>query len=99
MSASTAIAIATMTASNAANNNHHHHHYSNDGGTVLLALVLAILVLCLLWIVFTSIRQLVKKDPYYDFVDNNIGALIITGVIGGLTLLLSLAQFIYILIK
>ena len=99
MSASTAMTIATITAANAANNNHHHHYHSNDDGTVSLALVLAILVLCLLWIAFTSIRQLVRKYKYYDFVDDNIGALITIGVIGGLTLFFSLAQFIYILIK
>jgi len=98
MGASTAIAIATMTAANAANNCNHHHH-SADEGTQLLAIILAIVVLCLLWIVFTSIRQLVKKNTYYHFVDDNIGALITIGVIGGLTLLFSLAQFIYILIK
>lgn len=99
MGASTAIAIATMTAANAANNNHHHHYHSADEGTQLLAIVLAVVVLCILWIVFTSIRQLVKKNPYYDFVDDNIGALITIGVLGGLTFLFLLTEFIYILIK
>lgn len=99
MGTSTAMTIATMNAMNNANNNHYYHNHSSDEGTQLLAIVLAIVVLCLLWIVFTSIRQFVKKNPYYHFVDDNIGALFIIGVIGGLTLLLSLAQFIYILIK
>ncbi len=98
MGTSTAMTIASMNAMNNANN-HHYHNHSPDEGTQLLAIVLAIVVLCILWIVFTSIRQLVKKNPYYDFVDDNIGALITIGVIGGLTLFFLLAQFIYILIK
>jgi uncharacterized BrkB/YihY/UPF0761 family membrane protein len=96
MGTSTAIAIATM---NAANNNHHYHHYTGNEGTMLIALALAFIVVALSWIAFTSIRQLVKKDVYYDFVDDNIGALITIGVVVGLTLFFILFSMIYTLIK
>lgn len=92
----TAIAIATMTAANSHINSHHH---GNTDPKALLAIILAIIIPCVLWIVFTSIRQLIRKERYYDFFDENIGALIAICVIGGLTLFFSLAQFIYILIK
>ena len=92
----TAIAIATMTAVNSHVNSHNHGHTDPKA---LLAIVLAIIIPCILWIVFTSIRQLIRKERYYDFIDENIGALITIAVIGGLTLFFSLAQFIYILIK
>tara|TARA_R110002126_G_scaffold214988_3_gene361162 strand:+ start:1260 stop:1553 length:294 start_codon:yes stop_codon:yes gene_type:complete len=92
----TAIAIATMTAANGHVNSHHH---VDTDPKALLAIVLAIIIPCVLWIVFTSIRQLIRKKRYYDFIDENIGALLAIGVIGGLTLFFSLAQYIYILIK
>ena len=98
MGASTAIAIATMTAANSANN-HHHHQHSSDEGTQLLAAALSIIILSLLWILFTSIRQVFKRDVYYDFVDDNIGALIILGIMVTLTLFATLTSFIYTLIK
>jgi hypothetical protein len=98
MGASTAMTIATMNAMNNANN-HHHHQHSPDEGTQLLAVGLSIIILSLLWIVFTSIRQLFKKDVYYDFVDENIGALIMLGIMATLTLLVALTSLIYTLIK
>ena len=97
MGASTAMTIATMNAMNNANN--HHHQHSPDEGTQLLAGALSIIILSLLWIVFTSIRQLFKKDVYYDFVDENIGALIILGIMATLTLFITLTLLIYTLIK
>ena len=96
MGTSTAITIATMNAMNSANN---HHHYDANENIMLVALLIAILVLAVLWIVFTSIRQLVRKYEYYSFVDDNIGALITIVIIGGLVLLVALTQFIYTLIK
>ena len=96
----TAIAIATMTASNnamiAANSNSHH---GDTDPKALLAIILAIIIPCILWIVFTSIRQLIRKERYYDFIDENLGALLMIGVVGGATLFMFLAEFIYILIK
>ena len=96
MGGSTVMTIAAM---NAANNNHHYHHYNGNEGTMLIALALAFIVVASLWIAFTSIRQLVKKDVYYDFVDDNIGALITIGVVVGLTLFFILFSIIYTLIK
>jgi uncharacterized BrkB/YihY/UPF0761 family membrane protein len=88
-----------IAATQAANNNHHHHQHSSDENTQLLAMGLSIIILSLLWIVFTSIRQLFKKDVYYDFVDENIGALIMLGIMATLTLLVALTSLIYTLIK
>ena len=99
MGASTAIAIATMAAANSANNHHHYHQHGPDEGTQLLAAALSIIILSLLWILFTSIRQVFKRDVYYDFVDENIGALIILGIMVTLTLFMTLASLIYTLIK
>ena len=69
----TTIAIATMTASNnamiAANSNSHH---GDTDPKALLAIILAIIIPCILWIVFTSIRQLIRKERYYDFIDENL---------------------------
>ena len=96
MGGSTVMTIAAM---NAANNNHHYHHYNGNEGTMLIALALASITVALLWIAFTSIRQLVKKDVYYDFVDDNIGELITIGVVVGLTLFFILFLFIYTLIQ
>ena len=96
MGTSTAIAIATM---NAANNHHYHHQYTGNEGTMLIALVLTCIVVALSWIAFTSIRQLVKKDVYYHFVDDNLGALITIGIVVGLTLFFILFSFIYTLIQ
>jgi hypothetical protein len=97
MGASTAMTIATMNAMNNANN--HHHQHSPDEGTQLLAIGLALVALPVLWIVFTSIRQLVRRDKYYDFFDENDFALISLAVIGGFTLFIVLVIFIYTLIK
>ena len=97
MGASTAMTIAAMNAMNNANN--HHHQHSPDDGTQLLAVGLALVVLPVLWIVFTSIRQLVRRDIRYDFVDENEIALISLAVLGGLTLFIVLVIFIYTLIK
>jgi uncharacterized BrkB/YihY/UPF0761 family membrane protein len=83
----------------AANSHHHQHQHSPDENTQLLAMGLSIIILSLLWIVFTSIRQLFKKDVYYDFVDENIGALIMLGIMATLTLLVALTSLIYTLIK
>ena len=88
-----------MIATTQAANNHHHHHHSPDDNTQLLAAALSIIILSLLWIAFTSIRQLFKRDVYYDFVDENIGALIILGIMATLTLFATLASLIYTLIK
>lgn len=96
MGGSTVMTIAAM---NAANNNHHYHHYTGNEGTMLIALALASITVALLWIAFTSIRQLIKKDVYYDFVDDNIGALIAIGVVVGFTLFFILFLFIYTLIQ
>jgi len=96
MGGSTAMTIAAM---NAANNNHHYHHYTGNEGTMLIALALASITVALLWIAFTSIRQLIKKDVYYDFVDDNIGALIAIVVLVSLTLFFILFLFIYTLIQ
>ena len=97
MGASTAIAIATMAA---ANNNHHHHHQpSADENTQLLAVGLALVALPVLWILFTSIRQLFKRDKYYNFFDENDFALISLAVLGGFGLFIALVSLIYTLIK
>lgn len=97
MGASTAIAIATMAA---ANNNHHHHHQpSPDENTQLLAVGLALVALPVLWILFTSIRQLFKRDKYYNFFDENDFALISLAVLGAFALFIALASLIYTLIK
>jgi hypothetical protein len=97
MGASTAMTIAAMNAMNNANN--HHHQHSPDENTQLLAIGLALVVLPVLWIVFTSIRQLVRRDIRYDFVDENEIALISLAVLGGLALFITLVLFIYTLIK
>lgn len=98
MGQSTAMTIATMNAMNSVNNHHQHYHSDNEG-TVLIAFVLATITVALLWIAFTSIRQLIKKDVYYDFVDDNLGALITIGIVAGLTLFFILFSIIYTLIK
>jgi uncharacterized BrkB/YihY/UPF0761 family membrane protein len=98
MGASTAMTIATMNAMNNANN--HHHQHSPDENTQLLAAIgLALMVLPVLWIVFTSIRQLVRRDIRYDFFDENDFALITLAVFGGFALFIVLVIFIYTLIK
>ena len=97
MGVSTATTIATMTAMNNANN--HHHQHSPNEETQLLAVGLALMVLPVLWIVFTSIRQLVRRDKYYDFFEENDFALIILAVFGGFALFIVLVIFIYTLIK
>jgi hypothetical protein len=97
MGASTAMTIATMNAMNNANN--HHHQHSADEETQLLAIGLALMVLPVLWIVFTSIRQLIRRDKYYDFFDENDFALMSLAVIGGFALFIVLVIFIYTLIK
>ena len=97
MGASTAMTIATMNAMNNANN--HHHQHSPDEGTQLLAIGLALMVLPVLWIVFTSIRQLVRRDKYYNFFEENDFALMSLAVIGGFALFIVLVIFIYTLIK
>ena len=97
MGASTAMTIATMNAMNNANN--HHHQHSADEETQLLAIGLALMVLPVLWIVFTSIRQLVRRDKYYDFFEENDFALMSLAVIGGFALFIVLVIFIYTLIK
>jgi hypothetical protein len=97
MGASTAIAIATMAAAN--NRSHHHHCHSPDENTQLLAVGLALVALPLLWIVFTSIRQLVRRDIRYNFFDENDFALISLAVLGGFTLFIALVSLIYTLIK
>jgi hypothetical protein len=89
--------IATMNAMNNANN--HHHQHSPDEGTQLLAIGLALMVLPVLWIVFTSIRQLVRRDKYYNFFEENDFALMSLAVIGGFALFIVLVIFIYTLIK
>jgi uncharacterized BrkB/YihY/UPF0761 family membrane protein len=96
MGTSTAMTIAAMNAMNNANN---HHQYNGDEGTMLIALVLACIVVSLSWIAFTSIRQLIKKEVHYHFVDNNFGALIAIGLVTALTLFFILFSFIYTLIK
>ena len=93
---STAVAIATMANATC---HHYHHHYGEDVGKQLLAIVLAILTLSVLWIVFTSVRQLIRKDKYYDFIEENIGALVAIAVILALNGFIALAEFIYFLIK
>lgn len=98
----TAVAIATMTAANntmIANSHTHCHESHPDDGLVLLSFTLALLIPSILWIVYTSIKQLIKKDPYYDFMNRNMIALYIIFVIGGLGLLTLFAGFIYMLIK
>jgi hypothetical protein len=97
MGASTAMTIATMNAMNNANN--HHHQHSPNEGTQLLAIGLALVALPVLWIVFTSIRQLFIKDKYYNFFEENDFALISLAVFGGLALFIVLVIFIYTLIK
>jgi hypothetical protein len=97
MGASTAIAIATMAAAN--NRTHHHHYHSEDEGTQLLAVLIALIILPVLWIVFTSIRQLVRKDKYYEFVEDNAVALFALALFGGFTLFILFVSFIYTLIK
>jgi uncharacterized BrkB/YihY/UPF0761 family membrane protein len=97
MGVSTATTIATMTAMNNANN--HHHQHSPDEETQLLAIGLALMVLPVLWIVFTSIRQLVRRDIRYNFFDENDFALITLAVFGGFALFIVLVIFIYTLIK
>ncbi len=97
MGASTAMTIATMNAMNNANN--HHYQHSPDEGTQLLAIGLALVALPVLWIVFTSIRQLFIKDKYYNFFEENDFALISLAVFGGFTLFILLVLFIYTLIK
>lgn len=97
MGVSTATTIATMTAMNNANN--HHHQHSPDEETQLLAVGLALMVLPVLWIVFTSIRQLVRRDIRYNFFDENDFALITLAVFGGFALFIVLVIFIYTLIK
>jgi len=97
MGASTAMTIAAMNAMNNANN--HHHQHSPDENTQLLAVGLALMVLPVLWIIFTSIRQLVRRDINYDFFDENEFALISLAVLGGLALFITLVLFIYTLIK
>ena len=98
MGTSTAMTIATMNAMNNANN-HHYHQHSSDEGTQLLAIGLALVALPVLWIVFTSIRQLVRRDIRYDFFDENDFALITLAVFGGLALFITLTLLIYTLIK
>jgi len=98
MGQSTAITIATMNAMNSANN-YHHHYNSDDAGTQLIALALTCVAIASLWIAFTSIRQLIRKDEDYDFVEDNIVALITIGVIAGLVLFFGLFLIIYTLIK
>ena len=98
----TAVAIATMAAANNAMiaNSHTHCHQSNENeGLVVLSLILALIIPCVLWIIYTSIRQYFKKSEYYNFFDENILPLIIIGVFGGITLLILFASFIYTLIK
>lgn len=97
MGASTAMTIAAMNAMNNANN--HHHQHSPDENTQLLAFALALIILPVLCIVFTSIRQLVRRDIRYDFFDENEIALISLAVLGGFTLFILLVSFIYTLIK
>jgi uncharacterized BrkB/YihY/UPF0761 family membrane protein len=97
MGASTAMTIAAMNAMNNANN--HHHQHSPDEETQLLAIGLALMVLPVLWIVFTSIRQLVRRDIRYNFFDENDFALITLAVFGGFALFIVLVIFIYTLIK
>ena len=92
----TAIATATMTAANSHVNSHHH---GDTDPKLLLSVVLALIIPCILWIVFTSIRQLVRKERYYDFFEENLLALLIIFVVGGLTLFMFFAEFIYTLIK
>jgi succinate dehydrogenase/fumarate reductase cytochrome b subunit len=98
MGATSAMTIATMNAMNNANNNHYYHYTGNEG-TTLIAFVLASITVALLWIAFTSIRQLIKKDVCYDFVVYNTGALITIGVVVALTLFFILISFIYTLIQ
>jgi hypothetical protein len=89
-----------IAATHAANNrSHHHHHHSPDENTQLLAVGLALVALPVLWIVFTSIRQLFKRDKYYNFFDENDFALISLAVLGGLALFITLTLLIYTLIK
>ena len=92
----TAIAIATMTAANSHVNS---HLYGEIDPKRLLAIVLAFIIPSVLWIVFTSIRQLIRKERFYDFIDENIGALITIGTIGGATLIIFLSELIYTLIE
>ena len=99
MGASTAIAIATMAAANSANNHHHHHQPSPDENAQALAVGLALVALPILWILFTSIRQLFKRDKYYNFFDENDFALISLAVLGGFALFIALVEVIYTLIK
>jgi uncharacterized BrkB/YihY/UPF0761 family membrane protein len=88
-----------IAATQSANNHHHYHQYNPDENAQLLAVLIALIILPVLWIVFTSIRQLVIKDLNYDFVEDNIMALISLAVIGGATLFMVLVIFIYTLIK
>lgn len=89
-----------IAATHAANNrSHHHHQHSPDENAQLLAVLLALFILPLLWIVFTSIRQLFKRDKYYNFFDENDFALISLAVLGGFTLFIALVSLIYTLIK
>jgi RsiW-degrading membrane proteinase PrsW (M82 family) len=79
-------------------NNSHYHHGETEP-KLLLSVVLALIIPCVLWIVFTSIRQLVRKYKYYDFFEENHFALITIFIVGGITLFMFLAEFIYTLIK
>jgi hypothetical protein len=83
----------------AANSHHHQHQHSPDENTQLLAVGLALVALPVLWILFTSIRQLVRRDIRYNFFDENDFALISLAVLGGFTLFIALVSLIYTLIK
>jgi queuine/archaeosine tRNA-ribosyltransferase len=96
MGTSTAMTIATM---NAANSRAHYHHHSDNEGTQLLAVLIALIILPVLWIVFTSIRQLIRKDKYYEFVEDNAVALFALALFGGFTLFILFVSFIYTLIQ
>lgn len=87
--------IATM----ASNNHHHEHHHNPDEDAMALAVLLAIITPAVLWVVFTSIRQIIKRDKNYDFINANSLALMILATFGSFTALIVFASFIYTLIK
>ena len=96
MGASTAMTIAAMAA---VNNTNHQHHHSDDEGTMLLALVLTLVVISVLWIAVTSIKQLIVKDEDYDFFDDNLFSIITLGVMVAFAVFYLLFSIIYTLIK
>lgn len=100
MGTTTIVALAAANAANTAAmaNSHYCHNNPNDDKQ-MLAIFLAIVIPCVLWIVYTSIRQLFRRERWYNFFEDNLFALVILGVFVFIGLFMVFANFIYMLIK